>query len=337
MRTLKPLQGVMAHPYLAIGALFMSAPVPMRRPRIIGACIVAVLGLSAIVASGAQAQQPEYGQCRELTANSKPKTGKGKFTDENCQELYKNAKGKVQAKGNFEWYPGPPANCIAQKGGRYKDAGCSILDIKNGIPKGKYERQSCYPSCTKYTKTTQVVTVIKALSASNPDPLVICPGGAITYEITGPKTGRYTGAFIACEDVAHGGKLCTGVSTGVPSGEIATTPLNFELGEPALESGVYPIVELKAKNEDEVDIAFSCEGEGYFEVTGPLNEGHVARTYGYNEMIELTEVQPIADHATFLYYETETKFKKKEVTATFYGEVSFFSFLEGAPVEIKVP
>jgi hypothetical protein len=67
----------------------------MRRIRIVGLCLVAVFAMSAVVATGASADNPEYGRCL------KQKTGKTKYTTAKCTVV---ASGE---KENFEWIPGP--------------------------------------------------------------------------------------------------------------------------------------------------------------------------------------------------------------------------------------
>jgi hypothetical protein len=91
----------------------------------------------------------EAGQCRALTADTSPKIKHGKYADAKCETPYEK-KGKAEAKGNFEWYPGPAANCIAAKHGEYTNAICEARSSK--AHKGTYERQSCYPDCASETE-----------------------------------------------------------------------------------------------------------------------------------------------------------------------------------------
>ncbi len=309
----------------------------VRRLMMMGVAFFAVLGMATMLASAAHAvTAPEYGQCRELTASSKPKAGKGKYEEENCQKLFE-VKGKPKAKGNFEWYGGAPANCIAQKKGKYKDSACTILDEKTGVPKGKYERQSCWPNCDKYTGESgpddEMFLIPVNGSGLTFSGGLACYAGTPQYDITGPKTGEYTGMFADCHN-EETGKSCKGI--GAAPGEIATTPLHTQLGD-LVNSGFAPeFVEFMAKNEDEIDVEYSCEGSGYFEVTGPLNEGGTDQHGGgLNEMSTHGELF-LEGKVTVRYYETESKFDNKEVTFTINNvPPEILSAITGAPVEIK--
>jgi hypothetical protein len=65
----------------------------MRHLRTLGACLVAVLALGAVIASTASAGLPEFGSC-EYTA-------RGKYTNEACTE-----RAQHKGEGNYEWYTG---------------------------------------------------------------------------------------------------------------------------------------------------------------------------------------------------------------------------------------
>jgi alpha-tubulin suppressor-like RCC1 family protein len=91
----------------------------------------------------------EAGQCRALNKNTTPKIKHGQYIDSKCESLSEK-KGKPSAKGSFEWFPGPPADCVAEKKGEYTDAACSTKSAK--AHKGSFERQSCYPDCSGETE-----------------------------------------------------------------------------------------------------------------------------------------------------------------------------------------
>lgn len=63
----------------------------MKRTRIMGLCLAAVLALGAIVAAVAQAEPPQFGRCVASAG--------GKFNDPSCTE-------ELKAGGKFEWDPG---------------------------------------------------------------------------------------------------------------------------------------------------------------------------------------------------------------------------------------
>jgi len=169
----------------------------MKRIRLIGLCLVVAVAVVAVAATSASAA--EYGQCRELNKNTTPKVKHGKYEDSNCQKLYMK-KGKVEEKGNFEWYGGPPANCIPLKKGNYTESKCEKEAEKKGKPvehKGTYERQACSPNCDKYTPSvTGSITL----------PYVECnaavAGPLAPDELTGPKTGVEDLVFTGCHEEA---------------------------------------------------------------------------------------------------------------------------------------
>ncbi len=299
--------------------------------------VLAALATGTMAASAAQAAPPEYGQCRELNANSTPRIGKGRFADGNCQELYKNAKGKVEARGNFEWYPGPPANCILQKKGRYKDSACSILDEHDEMGKGHYERQPCYPNCARYTGTTQGGFYLEKEVGLGTT--VICREGAGSDEITGPTTGIMTYAARDCEDGSDG-KACKGINQA--NGEIDTTPLGYKL----LKVFDPDEVEAEVANVDNIDVQVACQGAGYYEVVGPLrgvadNESPPESGQAYIDQMD-PETDVMAFDGTYdtktelRYYETTAEFDSKSITATYADAwVTLGGAFTGAPVEIN--
>jgi hypothetical protein len=292
--------------------------------------VVAVLSLGALMASAAEAVPPEYGQCRALTSLTTPKVKHGKFDDANCQKLYMKH-GKVYAHGDFEWYPGPPANCIAEKKGAYTDSACTMLSAK--LHGGAFERQKCYPNCARYTGTGKETAAFMDIDGFQG---VYCPGGTASDEITGPTTTIYIGTFTECNrSETH--LPCKGIGASVPAGEIATTPLITELGQEI--PGTTPLsFELTGKNTDDIDAEFICEGDGYWELTGPLANGvtQLGGTFGDGDEMNNSSELELVGEVTAHYYTTEAKLTKKEVTSTVDDVfVRFRNEITGAPVEVN--
>jgi hypothetical protein len=158
--------------------------------------VLAVLTMSAIGASAAIAEgsSAEYGQCRELTANTTPKVRHGRYTEGKCRILSQK-KGKATTKGDFEWYPGAPASCVAQKHGEYSSASCGTKSAK--AHKGKFERQACYPNCAKYTSSSGPVVLEVAGVAT-----IDCEESTGSGAITGAKAGETTEGFTGCGTTA---------------------------------------------------------------------------------------------------------------------------------------
>ena len=111
----------------------------MRHVRMLGLCVIALLGLAAVAAAGsASAASPEWGVCVEQK--------KGHYEDSNCsKEKYKESKGVKKYSGKYEWKAGAPAapECIAKKHGNYLTSACNTEKEKKGVPeegKGKYEK-----------------------------------------------------------------------------------------------------------------------------------------------------------------------------------------------------
>jgi hypothetical protein len=78
----------------------------MNRLRLIGLCAVAALALSALAASNAWAEAPEYGRCLKQTSGS----GK-KFSESKC---LKEASGTA---AKYEWVPGAESRKFTSSGG----------------------------------------------------------------------------------------------------------------------------------------------------------------------------------------------------------------------------
>jgi hypothetical protein len=236
----------------------------MRRIEMAGLCAVSVLVLAALLASGAQAA--EYGQCRALTTNTTPKAKHGRYEDENCQKLFEK-KGTPKAKGNFEWVPGPPANCVALKHGEYTDAGCATKSSKPH--KGSFEKQPCSPKCATFVGRAEFVEPEFTSVAGT----VRCSVATTSKgEITGPKTGVEVVTYQGCHEVGGEEKQCQDLSEVTP-GQVVTSPLETRLigygemgpGEksPSASAEVWQNVENRAGAHAPYLADFFCEGSGF--------------------------------------------------------------------------
>lgn len=197
----------------------------MRRVRMLGTCLVAGFAVGAPAISSASAA--EYGQCRALTGTTLPKAKHGKYADANCRTLDEK-KGK--AKGNFEWFPGPPANCVPAKHGEFTDAGCTTKVTKSKMaaatPRGSatfttWNLVPCAPNCASNVSAGGTVTLpIPGLGT------VTCANSTGTGEITGPTTSVEAFTFNDCE---LNGAAC---QSGLAAGVIQTPQLESHLTEP---------------------------------------------------------------------------------------------------------
>jgi hypothetical protein len=246
----------------------------MKCIRLVGLCVVAVLALSAMTAVAASAA-PDYGQCKALTKNTTPKAKHGKFSDGTCSKLFEK-KEKVVAKGSFEWYPGPPANCYPLKKGEYTDAGCTSKSLK--AHKGNFEKSSCSPNCAKLKTSggeafleNEAGTIrIKCATNSSEGAEILSP------TLAGGKA-KYTG----CHSELIGVATCE--SAGAAAEEIKTEPLE---ASPVVEGGTTYVhytssAEAEGGKVKHVLAVFKCGSVGEFRVWGFAN-GKVKG--GVNEM-----------------------------------------------------
>ena len=257
------------------------------------------------------AAAPEYGQCLALTKNTTPKAKKGRYEDPACQKLYAK-KGVVKAKGNYEWYPGAPANCVAEKKGEYTTSTCDARSAK--AHKGTFERQLCYPNCAKYTSTSSGARWKLTNYASDTTVATVeCTAGTDNGEILGSRTGIDTMTWTGCHDTENG-KECRGLNPDPK--EIETSPNNTEVvSEPGGAATVY-------KNSDnDIYAVFSCEGVGYFEVRGAI-AGTTVGDFDAMSTSSTTDIdeafsEPGEFYETLARYERgEPTFKTSEVLAT---------------------
>lgn len=197
----------------------------MKRIQVLGVCLVAMLAVGALASASASASS--YGQCRELTKVSTPKTKHGKYEDSSCTKLYEH-KGKVEEKGNYEYFPGAPLDCVyVKKGGKYTDEKCEHLSEKKGKPvaKGAYERASCYGSGQGCDEETSATGPTKLISSAGEGTEITCKGSTDTGLITGERTGTDAVSYGGC---SFEEAVCT--SAGAANeGEIATYPLETSL------------------------------------------------------------------------------------------------------------
>lgn len=136
----------------------------MRRIRIVGLCLVAVFAMSAVVATSASADNPEYGRCL------KQKTGKTKYTTAKCTVV---ASGE---KENFEWIPGPGPK--AGFTAALKPTTIATLETKAGT---KVTCKKLAASGGLYTSTTNVTVAVTDFSE--------CESGGIKCNTKGAGTG----------------------------------------------------------------------------------------------------------------------------------------------------
>jgi hypothetical protein len=169
----------------------------MKRIKIVGLCLVAVLALVAIASASASAQTAEYGQCLAKK--------KGNYSNSNCT-------ASDPAAGQFEWYHGGPT-CVAKKHAKYTTHACTTLAKPH---KGKFEKE---PG-VKFTATSGPGS-LESPVLSGP---VTCKKATGSGEITGAKTGVVTTVFEECE-----GSLEKCTSPGEPTGDIETPPNRIEL------------------------------------------------------------------------------------------------------------
>ena len=86
----------------------------MRRLRITGLCLIAMLALGVTAAAGsASAEPPEFGRCIKQVAVNKVYSGK--YKDSKCTEEASEA--ERAKKGKYEWFPGAVKNKQTSVGG----------------------------------------------------------------------------------------------------------------------------------------------------------------------------------------------------------------------------
>ena len=193
----------------------------MRGLGLAGICIAVAFACVAFVAAPSEAA--EIGQCRQLTKSTTPKAKHGKYVDANCLTLFEK-KRIVEAKGDFEWFPGPAPSCVYHKHGTWANESCTQEAAKAG--KGHFEREPCYGSgsgCAEYGSSSTTVE-LETLPFSRP---IECTSSTDVGAITGAAVGVDTITLRNCTSFA-GAYTCTD-GFGSPSGDIATLPLETVL------------------------------------------------------------------------------------------------------------
>jgi hypothetical protein len=178
-----------------MGVFQLSRAGNARRGAIPLAATTVCLAVTAIAASSAAAG--EYGRCRDIGK-------KGEYSDPNCQIV---AIKKGKPKGAYEWEPGAPKECVAQRKGKYSDSGCTVEDIKNGKAKGSFEKE---PG-PGFTAT---------MGAVKSGPLG-CANAHAVGSITGTSSGTIQITLNGCTATVDG---LTGICTtsGEPAGTVET-------------------------------------------------------------------------------------------------------------------
>lgn len=188
---------------------------------------------------------------------------KGRYFDAKCQTL--DIKNG-QPKGKYEWTPGPAATCVAQKKGKYSESNCETLDEKKGKPKGSFEKQGG-PGYTSAGGEATLATLSLGVT-------VKCAGSNDVGKVTGDNTDLDTITFTGCE--ASGDK-CTSLEGATVEGEIVTYGLEttlikhggYGLGglEPALGE-VWTEYSNTSGAHAPYLAEFECAGLGYFRTEG---------------------------------------------------------------------
>ncbi len=191
----------------------------MRRLESAALCFIATFVCAAILVGPARAA--EIGQCRQLTKGTIPKAKHGKYADANCLTLFEK-KGVVEAKGPYEWFPGPAPSCVHRKHGAWANESCTQEPAKAG--KGSFEREPCYGSgngCAEYGSSSTTAE-LETAPFSHP---IECAPATDVGEITGAVSGFDTVTLRGCTDFAD---LYTCADDG-SSGSISTFPLDTAL------------------------------------------------------------------------------------------------------------
>ncbi len=192
-------------------------------------------------------QEGEYGQCKVLTKSTMPKAKKGKYVEEDCQTLF-TKKGKPEARGNFEWVPGPSPACEPQKKAEYTNNTCTAKSLK--AHKGSFERESG----PGYTSTTGTVT----LETPGLGSTVVCAASTAAGEVTGVISGVERITFTGCET---SGKACTSEGpNSTPSGKAGVIITN--LLDTRLAGSVLGAIwtEFVSSEHEPYLLEFGCEG-----------------------------------------------------------------------------
>jgi hypothetical protein len=86
----------------------------MKRGKLFGICLAAVVAVSAVPAAGASAAAPEYGRCTKAAKSGKSYTGH--FSDKGCTKPVSEA--EMAKRGKYEWTPGAVKTKQVSSGGK---------------------------------------------------------------------------------------------------------------------------------------------------------------------------------------------------------------------------
>ncbi|HEX3851756.1 MAG TPA: hypothetical protein VHW01_12365 [Polyangiaceae bacterium] len=207
----------------------------MRRIKMMGLCLVAVLAVAAVAVSSASAALPEYKVCAKAAKET------AKYTEN----------GKEKSKSVYTGAFSDKLCSVAAPAGKYR---------AGGAPEGKYELESWEAAKKKGFKGKNGVSTLDSYIPENEATpwtggtivgTVSCKSAKSVGELTGPKTSTVTVEFKTCTSE---GKKCS--SAGQKAGTIKTALLNTTLGY--IEAGVVGSdVEAASKG---ASASFSCEG-----------------------------------------------------------------------------
>ena len=167
-------------------------------------------------------------------------------------------------KGKFEFIT-LPSRCYPLKHGRYADTACSGLDEKKGLPKGKYEAPA-------YGATSSGGTAVFSVQSS---PSIECKASTASSELLAPNLYEQTMTFSECQ---REGVKCS--SPNAAAGTIVSEALEsytYEEGSGAYASGL--------AGRQGAMMRFSCSSAGF--VLSGLAAGSLKATF--NTTITSTE------------------------------------------------
>ncbi len=194
----------------------------MRRIKMMGLCLVAVVALSAVAVSSASAALPEFKVCAKVAKNAEKKYT-GSYTDKVCSV---KASEKEISEGKTNKYELEGWEAAKKKGFKGKNGTSTLTSY---IPENEK---------TPWTGGTPVG-------------VVTCKSGGSVGEITGPKTETVTVEFKTCTSE---NKKCTSVGES-KAGVIKTKALTATIGY--IEGGVGADVEAADHG---LSAEFTCEG-----------------------------------------------------------------------------
>ncbi len=194
-------------------------------------------------------------------------------------------------KGKFEFIT-LPSRCYPLKHGRYADTACTGLDEKKGVPKGKYEAPA-------YGATSTGGTAVLSAQSS---PAIECKASTATSELLAPNLYEQAMTFSEC---LREGVKCS--SPNAAAGTIVSEPLESYTYEEG--SGAYASV---LAGRQGAMMRFSCSSAGFvlsgvaagsfkatFNTTISSTEAVFGEGVGFQEL-ELEETKTATRHAATL-------------------------------------